>query len=60
MLEGGNAHAAEYTAEDKAAFEKYLAGQMAKIQLPEKDDQFLLDCMIRMYANPTINKLAVS
>lgn len=60
MLEGGNAHAAEYTAEDKAAFEKYLAGQMAKIQLPEKDDQFLLDCMIRMYANPAINKLAVS
>lgn len=60
MLEGGNAHAAEYSADDKATFEKYLAGQMAKIQLPNKDDKFLLDCMLRMYANPAINKLAIS
>ena len=33
---------------------------MAKIQLPNKDDKFLLDCMLRMYANPAINKLAIS
>ena len=57
-LNGDNANAAHYTAEDKKRFEEYLAGQMAKIQLPNKDEAFLRERMLTMYANPVRNKLA--
>lgn len=59
MLQDGSAHASEYTPEDKAVFTKYLAGQLAKIDIENKDEQFLRECMLKMYANPAINKLAV-
>ena len=58
MLEGSDSHAAEYTAQDKAAFEKYIAGQLAKVSVPGKDEKFLTECMIAMYANPARNCLA--
>ena len=57
-LNGDNANAAHYTAADKKRFEQYLAGQMAKIQLPNKDEAFLRERMLTMYANPVRNKLA--
>ena len=57
MLEGGNRMAEHYTPEDKAKFEMYLAGQLDKIVIPNKDEAFLKDCMLKMYANPAINKL---
>ena len=41
FLENSTAHQAEYTAEDKANFEKYMAGQLAKIDLPDKDEAYL-------------------
>ncbi len=46
----------KYTAEDKAFFEKYIAGQIAKIDLPDKDEAFLRERILTMYANPAINK----
>ena len=46
----------KYTAEDKAFFEKYLAGQIAKIDLTNKDEAFLRERILTMYANPAINK----
>ena len=46
----------KYTAEDKAFFEKYLARQIAKIDLPNKDEAFLRERILTMYANPAINK----
>ncbi len=46
----------KYTAEDKAFFEKYLAGQIAKIDLPNKDEAYLRERILTMYANPAINK----
>ena len=58
MLEGSDSHAGEYTAQDKAAFEKYIAGQLAKVSVPGKDEKFLTECMIAMYANPARNCLA--
>ena len=58
ILEGSDSHAAEYTAQDKAAFEKYIAGQLAKVSVPGKDEKFLTECMIAMYANPARNCLA--
>ena len=57
MLEGGNRMAEHYTPEDKAKFEMYLAGQLDKIAIPNKDVVFLKDCMLKMYANPAVNKL---
>ena len=57
-LNGNNANASHYTDADKKRFEDYLAGQMAKIQLPQKDEAFLRERMLTMYANPVRNKLA--
>ena len=58
MLEGNEAHAGRYTAEDKAAFEKYLQGQIARIDIPNKDEAFLRERMLTMYA--ARNSLAVT
>lgn len=60
MLEGNEAHAGRYTADDKAAFEKYLQGQIARIDIPNKDEAFLRERMLTMYANPARNCLAVT
>ena len=57
-LNGDTANAAHYTNADKHRFEEYLSGQMAKIQLPNKDEAFLRERMLTMYANPLRNKLA--
>ena len=56
-LNGDRANASHYTDADKKRFDKYLAGQMAKIQLPSKDEAFLRERMLTMYANPVRNKL---
>ena len=55
-LEGTTAHADRYTAEQKAQFDGYIAQQMAKIQLPNKDEAFLRERMLTMYANPARNQ----
>ena len=57
-LNGDNANAAHYTDSDKQRFEQYLAGQMAKIQLPNKDESFLRERMLTMYANPVRNLMS--
>ena len=57
-LNGDKANAVHYTDADKQRFEQYLAGQMAKIQLPNKDEAFLRERMLTMYANPVRNLMA--
>ena len=57
-LNGNTDYVAHYTAADKQRFEAYLSGQLAKIQLPDKDDSFLRERILTMYANPVRNKLA--
>lgn len=59
MLESGKVYESHYTAADVERFSKYLEGQLAKINIPNKDDAFLRQCMLTMYANPTRNKMAV-
>lgn len=59
MLEGSSRHAGEYSAEDAAAFGKYIDGQLAKIDIPNKDEAFLRERMLTMYANPARNYLSV-
>lgn len=58
LLEGTEAYTDQYTAEDKAKFEKYIQGQLAKIDLPNKDEAYLKERLLTMYANPVRNNLA--
>ena len=51
-------NSSHYTDEDKRRFEKYLQGQLAKISIPNKDEAFLRERMLTMYANPVRNYLA--
>ncbi|WP_455672116.1 1-acyl-sn-glycerol-3-phosphate acyltransferase [Phocaeicola sp.] len=57
LLMGDDRFAHEYTEEEKAEFETYLEGQIAKIDLPHKDVPFLRNKILTMYANPLINYL---
>ena len=57
-LAGAREFADNYTDADKTVFENYLAGQLKKIDIPNKDEAFLRECMMTMYANPVRNKLA--
>ena len=58
MLEGTEAYTNQYTAEDKAKFTKYIQGQLAKIDLSDKDEAYLKERLLTMYANPVRNNLA--
>ena len=55
LLEGAKDRAAHYTADDERRFEQYLNGQIAKITLPGKDEPFLRQHILTMYANPLYN-----
>ena len=57
-LNGNTNHAVHYTEADKQRFEQYLSGQLAKITLDDKDEAFLRERILTMYANPVRNKLA--
>lgn len=60
LLRGNNNMASHYTEADRMAFEKYLEGQLAKINdLPNADTAFLRERMLEMYANPAINQMSV-
>lgn len=48
----------EYSTMEKLDFERYLSLQIAKIDLPDKDEDFLMKRLLEMYANPLINHLA--
>ncbi len=56
-LAGSAEHAGRYTAVERKAFDEYISGQMAKIDIPGKDEQFLRERMLTMYANPAVNHL---
>lgn len=58
MLHGTTEYTSHYTVEDKAFFKQYLAGQLAKIDIQNRDEDYLKQCMLTMYANPAINYLA--
>ena len=60
MLRGDNAEAGNYTPEQKQAFQTYLEGQLAKIDIPNPDWDFLRERILTMYANPLINQKSVS
>ena len=57
-LNGNQVNSAHYTDADKLRFEQYLTGQLAKITLPNKDEAFLRERILTMYANPVVNQQA--
>lgn len=58
LLRGDNTQKAHYTAEEKAQFEEYIAQRIALIDVENKDEAFLRERLLTMYANPLINHLA--
>ena len=54
-LSGTTEYADYYTDADRQRFEAYLKGQLAKVKLLEKDEPFLREKMLTMYANPVRN-----
>ena len=48
-------HEAYYSSRDKAAFEAYLQERIDKVNLPNKDECFLRERLLTMYANPVFN-----
>ena len=59
LLENGNHFASHYTADDRQRFQDYLARQLSRIDLPDKDEAFLREKLLLMYANPLRNQLSV-
>lgn len=57
---GNSQYADHYTAADKEKFDNYIAGQLAKIELENKDEDFLRTKLLEMYSNPLINYLAAT
>ena len=58
ILKEGKNFSNEYTTIEKLDFERYLSLQIAKIDFPDKDEDFLMKRLLEMYANPLINHLA--
>lgn len=54
-LSGTTEYADYYIDADRQRFEAYLKGQLSKVKLPEKDEPFLREKMLMMYANPVRN-----
>lgn len=59
MLRGTADFAENYTDADKQKFETYLASRLEKIDVPNKDDDFLRERLLTMYANPALNHCSV-
>ncbi len=55
LLEGTARFASRYTPEDKARFEAYIQKKLDLIDIAGKDETFLRERMLTMYANPVIN-----
>lgn len=57
LLLSENKFATEYNEEEKQTFLSYIDKQLAKINIPNKDEDFLRTKILEMYANPLINHL---
>lgn len=59
LMEKGHRFSSRYSDEDKVFFDKYIDGQIAKIDLPNKDYAFLREKLIGMYGNTVKNFVSV-
>ena len=58
LLSGTDTFSGSYTAAEKLRFEEYIAQQLDRIVIPDKDLPFLRGKLLLMYANPLTNYLA--
>ncbi len=58
LLSGVPNYAEQYTHQEKLAFERYIQSRLALIEMKGKDDAFLRERMLTMYANPVRNYIA--
>ena len=56
MLNGTTAFADKYTEKQKQQFLNYLQQRLDKIGIENKDEAFLRERLLTMYANPVFNK----
>ena len=56
MLQGTSNYTDKYTEEEKKAFETYLQSRIDLVKIENKDEAFLRERILTMYANPVINK----
>lgn len=54
----GEGYGEHFTEAERRVFEDYVGGQLARIELEGKDEPFLRECILRMYANPVRNNRA--
>lgn len=52
-------YAKMYTAEEQAKALDYLNGQLAKIDIPNRDENYLWQMLLTMYSNPVVNREAL-
>ena len=57
LLTGDTRFAEKCGTEERAKLDAYLLGQIAKIDLPDRNDEFCRTKILEMYANPVINYL---
>lgn len=55
-----NKYAKMYSDEERAKATSYLNDQLAKIDIPNKDEEFLWQMLLTMYSNPVANKEALT
>ncbi len=55
LLKGQPTHAQHYTHKQLLDFEKYIKARIALIDLPNRDEDFLRERLLTMYANPVLN-----
>jgi hypothetical protein len=55
LLNGNEEHIQKYADGEKDEFERYLKGQLDKIQIPNKDVAFLRERMLTMYPTQWYN-----
>ncbi len=55
LLHGNDENTTKYSDEDREMFDRYITERIAMIDLPNKDEPFLRERLLTMYANPAIN-----
>ena len=58
MLQDTRMYTEHYTENDHKQFEEYMMGQLAKIDIENKDDRYLRVCLLSQYAYPVKNYMA--
>ena len=57
MLQGTSTYVGNYSDEERKTFEAYLQSRIDLVKIENKDEAFLRERILTMYANPVINKM---